>query len=568
MTKPVFWGIRERLSLIVLLALLPTLLMFFSTAAEQRRLTVASVEENALQLLRFASVSERQIVEGTRQLLETMAQLPDVRDGNAAACGALFQNMLKERAPYLVFGLATLDGCIVCSVPNLPGDVIDITDRSYFQKAVNYNDFAVGEYQIGRSTGKATISFGYPVRNDCGRVHAVLYAALDLTSLDRLAEDVRFPEGSVFTIMDRNGTVLARRPDTEGWLGKPVPDPAVAEAIRGSRDEGTIMTLGPTPTLHAYSRVYIGETGNGLWVSVGIPAAVLYRSADRMFARNLLGLAFVFALALCVVWMGGELFVNRALRVLLSATDRLAKGDLVVRTNLRDNSEFGQLARAFDRMVAANATLIGDLQQSHVELTRAYEETLESLVRALDLRDHETEGHSRRVTEMTMRIARRLGMSGLDLVHLRRGALLHDIGKIGIPDSILLKPGPLTAEEWIIMRQHPVYAYELLSSISYLNRALDIPYCHHERWDGEGYPQGIRGEKIPIAARAFSVADVYDALRSERPYRAAWPKEKVCRHIRDQAGKQFDPRVVETLLEILEEAQRASAYPAMEPSGT
>jgi HD-GYP domain-containing protein (c-di-GMP phosphodiesterase class II) len=141
-----------------------------------------------------------------------------------------------------------------------------------------------------------------------------------------------------------------------------------------------------------------------------------------------------------------------------------------------------------------------------------------------------------------------MGMSEAEQVHVRRGALLHDIGKMGIPDSILHKPGPLADEEGEIMRQHPVYAYQLLSPITHLRPALDIPYCHHEKWDGTGYPRGLKGEQIPLAARIFAVVDVWDALRSDRPYRAAWPEEKVRAHIREQAGKHFDPQVVEVFM--------------------
>ncbi len=197
-----------------------------------------------------------------------------------------------------------------------------------------------------------------------------------------------------------------------------------------------------------------------------------------------------------------------------------------------------------------NAGLYDDLQRSNVELALAYDTTLEGWARALELRDQETEGHTRRVTEMTERLARAMGINGESLVHIRRGALLHDIGKMGIPDSILLKPGPLADEEWVIMRRHPVYAYRMLSPIRYLGPALDIPYCHHEKWEGTGYPRGLKGEQIPAAARIFAVADVWDALRSDRPYRKGWPEERVREYIREQAGKHFDPRVVEAFLEM------------------
>src|SRR5581483_1480327 len=177
--------------------------------------------------------------------------------------------------------------------------------------------------------------------------------------------------------------------------------------------------------------------------------------------------------------------------------------------------------------------------------------TIEGWSRAMDLRDKETEGHTQRVTEMTLRLARAFGVSDEQLVHIQRGALLHDIGKMGIPDSILLKPEALTDEEWAIMRQHPVYAYELLSPIAYLRPALDIPYCHHEKWDGSGYPRGLKGEQIPLAARLFAIVDVWDALRSDRPYRKAWTLERVCDHLHSLRGTHFQPEVVDAFLEMI-----------------
>jgi putative nucleotidyltransferase with HDIG domain len=192
--------------------------------------------------------------------------------------------------------------------------------------------------------------------------------------------------------------------------------------------------------------------------------------------------------------------------------------------------------------------MFDDLQKSNIELLMAYVTTLEGWSKALDLRDKETEGHTQRVTEMTLRLAKAMGMSEFELVHIRRGALLHDIGKMGIPDSILLKPGPLDDEEWKGMHFHPEYAYKMLSPISFLRAALDIPYYHHEKWDGTGYPHGLKGEHIPLPARIFAVVDVWDALNSDRSYRDAWPREKVYEHIREQAGKHFDPKVVEVFL--------------------
>jgi|GEM_PF-2182299 PAS domain S-box-containing protein/putative nucleotidyltransferase with HDIG domain len=200
------------------------------------------------------------------------------------------------------------------------------------------------------------------------------------------------------------------------------------------------------------------------------------------------------------------------------------------------------------------ATLLDNLQRSNSRLRLAYDTTIEGWSRALDLRDKETEGHSTRVSAMALRLARAMGYDEEQLLHIRRGALLHDIGKMGIPDRILLKTGPLNESEWELMRQHPRFGYELLSPIEHLRPALDIPYCHHEKWDGSGYPRGLKGEQIPLAARIFSVVDTWDALRSDRPYRAGWSAEKVADYLQRKAGSDLDPAVVAAFLALDPEA--------------
>ncbi len=199
-----------------------------------------------------------------------------------------------------------------------------------------------------------------------------------------------------------------------------------------------------------------------------------------------------------------------------------------------------------------NFALFNNLKQSNIDLLEAYEATIEGWSKALNCRDQETEQHSARTTEWTLQLARELGFSEEELVHVRRGALLHDIGKVSVPDRILNKPGPLTEDEWVEMRKHPKAAYDVLYPIKFLHKALDIPYYHHERWNGTGYPQGLKGKEIPLAARIFSVIDVFDALSSDRPYRAAWPEDKVIQYLRDQSGVQFDPDVVNTFLALLQ----------------
>jgi len=198
-----------------------------------------------------------------------------------------------------------------------------------------------------------------------------------------------------------------------------------------------------------------------------------------------------------------------------------------------------------------NASLFENLERSNYQLLMAYDTTIEGWSRALDLRDKETEGHTQRVTSLTLQLAKMIGISDNEIIHIRRGALLHDIGKMGVPDQILLKPDKLTPEEWEIMRRHPTYAYDLLLPIQFLRPALDIPYCHHEKWDGSGYPRGLRGAEIPLAARIFAVVDVWDALSSERPYRPAWPEEKVLNHIEEQKGIHFDVDVVKAFISLI-----------------
>ncbi len=200
----------------------------------------------------------------------------------------------------------------------------------------------------------------------------------------------------------------------------------------------------------------------------------------------------------------------------------------------------GQAAIAID-----STQLFQNLQRANLELSQAYDATIEGWSRAMDLRDHETEGHTLRVTEQTLALARAMDVGDDDLTIIRRGALLHDIGKLGIPDSILLKEGQLTSEEWAEMRKHPQLAHDMLMPITYLNKAIDIPYCHHEKWDGTGYPQGLKGTQIPLFARIFAILDVWDALTNDRPYRKKWTNQQALQFIQEQSDLHFDPQVVD-----------------------
>jgi PAS domain S-box-containing protein len=206
----------------------------------------------------------------------------------------------------------------------------------------------------------------------------------------------------------------------------------------------------------------------------------------------------------------------------------------------------GQAAIALD-----NSTMFNELQIANAQLMFAIDDTIQAWARALELRDIETANHSKQVVEKSMQLARKMGLNSEELRQVQQGAMLHDVGKMGIPDSILLKPDKLEPEEWKIMKLHPVYAYNLLNGVPYLRAAADIPYCHHEHWDGSGYPRGLKGVEIPLTARIFAVADVWEALLQDRPYRKAWSVEKVIKYIRDMSGKQFDPHIVDLFMEMI-----------------
>lgn len=230
---------------------------------------------------------------------------------------------------------------------------------------------------------------------------------------------------------------------------------------------------------------------------------------------------------------------------LVQASRKVSQGDLQVRLEPSSHDELSVLTQTFNQMVS-------NLFVTQNELVESYDSTLEGWSKALELRDKETEGHALRVTTLTLLMAQELGIKEDQMEHIRRGALLHDIGKMGVPDSILLKPGKLTDDEITVMRQHPVYAHDMLKNIDFLRPALAIPYCHHERWDGSGYPQGLKGEEIPLEARIFAMVDVWDALTSDRPYRAALSKEEAVALIKQGIGTQFDPRVAEVFLRLYE----------------
>ena len=961
-------SIRTYLVFLVLLTILPSMGFAVYEAVVQYRMANVEARTEALRVTRMASANYEQLIEGARQLLEVMSQLREVQENDTPSCSVLFSRTLRKYPHYSTFGLINLKGNLICSTPErrLP---LSLSDFNFFRIAFLTGSFAIGEFKIDPITNKPALHFAYPVLNQNGEVQSVLFAALDLESLDALTRRITLPTDSVLTLTDRNGIVLSRFPAEKNFIGQMMPETAVVQKLRNQQVEGAVEISGKPSMLCVFTSPIGASLGGDVHVSLSMPNTVVFAPVNRLFAVNLGLLGLVSILALIASFGGSNFLLRRHIQPLLATTKRIAGGDFSARTGLAASlSEIQELIHAFDSMaeslqnreislkeaetryrelverlpvvtytaaldehctityispqiekmlgfpldawitdqglkfrqihqedsqcvldaynqtrrsgkildlsfrmitqsgqirwvrekaqpiagnergvtilqgimydktaqvqaendrnrlveilesttdlvatvdrggrllylnnaglkmlgltpnrkfsdlnlfdfraprslsllmsegipraeregvwtgeteylnenresipvsevliahqsrdsgnsclsfmardisarkraeqqiqnqlghlsalhkidmaitgsldlrltlnivlhqIAAqlkidalrillynpqtrmlehaagyqlspngisrkitldegppgkavferqmvvsyasetddylkrlspgngyntyfavpliakgqvkgvmelfsseqslpsedwfdfldalatqaaiaveNTTLFNELQRTNDHLQQAYEASLEGWAAALELRDHETEGHCRRVTDLTVELAHSLGINESEIINIRRGALLHDIGKMGIPDSILLKPGPLTSEERSIIQKHPVYARELLASIPYLNAALDIPYYHHEKWDGTGYPAGLAGNNIPLAARIFAIVDTWDALRHDRPYASSWPIEQVKEYISEQAGKHFDPQLVRAFLKL------------------
>jgi len=369
-------------------------------------------------------------------------------------------------------------------------------------------------------------------------------------SLSKIAEEIRKTTLSQVTIYDLDGQEIST---TFIESGPQLPPETLSEILARQDDDSFMQehSVASIPYQGIYAPLEVRSGHDVGFISTSLAKTFLVRAskATRFEIFGFVTTAFLFIIA--VGLFIADRFTKPLLKV-VDASSQVASGNLDVFVSPKGNDEVTALAKSFNQMVASLQRSNSDLIRAHQDTILAYDRTIEGWCKALELRDNVTEGHTQRVTELTMLIGREMGLSEQDLIHVRRGALMHDIGKMGIPDSILKKPGSLTDEEWIEMRKHPVYAYEMLSRISYLAPSLAIPYCHHEKWDGSGYPRGIAGEEIPLEARIFAIADVWDALRSDRPYRDALPASIAMEYIQENRATHFDPQVVEAFLIVYE----------------
>lgn len=383
-----------------------------------------------------------------------------------------------------------------------------------------------------------------PVRNLKGEVDWVLGIARDSTNLMETEAALRKSEEKFRRIFETSGLGISLTDLSGNFLSG---NPAILEMLGYSQKEYSQLNIRDVthPEDVSMNVKMIEDYKEGLRDSFSVEKRMMRKNGE-VFWANLIS-------TLVRDEFGKPLFTIGMIEDITSRKraeekEALAQQELQDLLAKADQSRQALLSLIEDQKVAENR-----LKKLTSDLIIAYDSTLEGWSHALELREQETAGHSRRVVNLALTIAQKLGVSGDDLMQIERGALLHDIGKMGIPDSILLKPGPLTEEEWVIMRKHPVYAYNLLSKIDFLKPALDIPYSHHERWDGSGYPQGLMGKEIPLAARIFAVVDIWDALSSDRPYRLAWKRKDILAYIRDIAGKHLDPEIVDIFLSVIEQ---------------
>ncbi|HUK84100.1 MAG TPA: SpoIIE family protein phosphatase [Verrucomicrobiae bacterium] len=390
MSTAPFLSLRSRLLLLVLLAGLPTLALILYSGFEERHHAAVLAKDGALRLARLTAREEEQLVTATRQLLMTLTHVPAVRDQNAADCNVLFASLLAQDPVYANLGAIAPDGRIFASGLTVTNE-LDLSDRPYFQRVLATREFAIGDYQIGRITHTATVNFAYPVLDEHKNVTAVVYAALSLDWINKLAAKADLPPGAELMAIDGNGTMLVRYPDSANWVGKEVRALAITQQVLNRR-RGTAETVGldGAPRLYAFTPL---TERSRVYVIVGIPTAQAYAEADHALTRNLAALGVVTVFALAAAWFIGDVFVLNRMKQLVAATKRLESGDLTVRTGLRaDDGELGQLGHAFDEMATsleqrerALRTMNEELEQRVADRTRQLREKNEHMQTDLEM---------------------------------------------------------------------------------------------------------------------------------------------------------------------------------------
>jgi putative nucleotidyltransferase with HDIG domain len=418
----------------------------------------------------------------------------------------------------------------------------DLTNLPFVAKVVNQEIDAKGDKYSGLSYADWGIYFfvSGPVKNQDGNFVGVILVG---ETLKGIVDKIREETLAQATIYD-----TSLNPISSTFFEFPSRPPFDSSIVSESQDQQSLMRDFESSNISYTELLGTWEARDGEDIGImgtALPKTFLVRTSN--ITRFNVTLVFVFAIIMAML-LGLYLsnLIARPILKLKQAALEVAKGNLEIRVDSTGGDEVAALAQSFNKMVT-------NLSRSEKDLISAYDKTIEGWSKALELRDEETQGHTLRVTELTLKLARAMNIDEGEMINLRRGALLHDIGKIGIPDKILLKPGPLDDQEREIIKKHPVFAREMLKQIEFLHSSMDIPSFHHEKWDGSGYPNGLVGKEIPIAARIFAIVDVWDALNSDRPYRKALSYKKALYYIRNNSGKHFDPVVVNAFLELIQD---------------
>ncbi len=551
--------------------LMLSLLLAVAAAYLIMQLVIENVEERFnKQLYEAGKISSELIVTYETQLLQTQRLLANT-EGVSLALQTNDPNTLKA----LTLGIIANDqqeaveflnlyGSHVLSIRHRPGanpedydfssgGQTTFTSLKIVQDVLAQKNDALGDKFSGlvRTDAGDFLYISGPIYNSSGELAGVVLVG---RSLSTLAADMRANTFAQITFYDSQGQVIySTLPFPQGLEAKLAARTTLLKVVSSTRRDISNqrdLTVANIP----FSEILgVWEVrGNHELGILGVALsqnAILQASADSRWQIFILIVTAVFLVVLVGVNLANV--ITRPLIELMQASVRVSKGDLNVRLDTRTNDEISTLTESFNDMV-------GSLHRSQGELLNAYDNTLVGWVKALELRDKETQGHSERVIDLTLRLSAKMGIHGEALINLRRGALLHDIGKMGIPDAILHKEGRLSEEEMMVIRKHPQFAYDMLKEIDYLQPALEIPFCHHEKWDGTGYPRGLKGEEIPLAARIFSIVDVWDAMTNDRPYRKAVPREEVITHLLEQSGRHFEPRVVDAFIGILRASDRGN----------
>ncbi len=550
-------SLRVRLLLLVLLAVLPAVALLVYSYAQQRRTATNDARAHALEVTELAASDARLATDQGRQLLIGISRLEEVRGTDNTGCDKLFADLLSRFPLYANLGVINRDGSVFCS--GLPAARnVNLSDRDYFQQAMTTHDFAIGAYQIGRITNRPSFNIAYPVLDDNGATERVVFAAVDLAWLNQFFSGASLPQDTVVLVTDRTGTILARYPDDGGpAIGSSAADtPLMNTAIAQQSGTAQVADLDGTEKLFAFAPLTEGPSPGG-YLLVGFSPAGAYAAANRDLAGNLLALAAVALFILGSGWIAGHFAIVKPVQAMLGTVRRIGGGDLSARTGARGHGELATLGGAVDDMAAALQEHDIETARARAALEAAHADTVELLAGAAEAHDATTGRHLARVRAISEMLARKLGESEEQVEAIGVAAILHDIGKIRVPDQLLMSPNALSEDEWGVMRRHTVWGSEFLRQRSGFELASVIARHHHERWDGAGYPDGLRGESIPRAATIVTVADSLDAMTNDRPYRDGGSLEWAVGEIARESGAQFDPRVVGALRELYDEGSLA-----------